>query len=310
MKKFTKGCLITALSMLAIGFIILIIYIIIGGTTLFNFLREEATNHEHFASFFNDAVINLNDGEFHIDFSKKYPVYSGKHENMQVATASEIKNLNIDFGGGMCTLSESSDEYFHIFTKNADEFQYYVEDATLYLKGLNDITFHQNHTDYNEIHLEIPKDLFFEDIDIKLGAGYLNTHAFTASDTISIEVGAGELIADSLTSKSLTLKAGAGNIELNNVFVTDSSISLGLGSIICDGIISGDLEAECGMGELELLLYDSYESHNYNIDCAMGNLTLNKKNFSAIVYSDNIQHDADSTYTLICGMGNMNIQFE
>ena len=309
MKKFAKGCLITALSMLAIGFIILIIYIIIGGTTFFHLLRTEAAKHEHLASFWSNAAIKLNDGEFHIDFSNQHPIYSGEHENMQIANASSIKDLNIDLGGVMCTLSESSDEYFHIITKNADEFQYYIENETLYIKGLNDITFGQHLVDYNEVYLEVPKNFSFEDIDLEVCAGCLNAHTLTASDTISIKVGAGEFIADSLTAQTLSLEAGAGDIEINNADVSDSCIALGMGSIAYNGIISGDLEAECGMGALELFLLDSYDAHNYNVDCTLGEIKINNTNFNTFAHSTNIDHGTDSTYTLTCGMGNINIQF-
>ena len=41
MKKFAKGCLIAALSMLTIGIIILAICTFIGGTTLLSYARNE-----------------------------------------------------------------------------------------------------------------------------------------------------------------------------------------------------------------------------------------------------------------------------
>lgn len=309
MKKFAKGCLITALSMLSIGILILIICIIIGGSSLFSYLRNEVSHRGHISGMFDNTVVTFHNGKSHVDFSDHHPTYSGQHENAQVAKASDIANLNIDFGGGMCVISESSDEYFHIHTENANEFQYYTDGNTLFLKGFDDITSGVHSSDFNKVYLEIPKNFSFKNINIELGAGYLESHALIATDSLSLEVGAGELITDSLAADTLTLEVGAGNAELYNASVNDSEITVGFGNITYHGIITKDLTAECDMGNLELLLQDSYEAHNYNIDCAMGNMTLNGKAFGAFAYSDQIQHSTDSTYSLECGMGNMNILF-
>lgn len=310
MKKFAKGCLITALSMLFIGIIILMVCAIIGGGSLFSYLRNEASHHGHLSGIFDNTVVTFHNGKSHITFSDHHPTHSGTHENKQVATASDISKLDIDFGGGMCVITESPDEYFHIYTEHADEFQYYTDGNTLYLKGFDDITFGVHSRDYNKVNLEIPRDFSFENIDIELGAGYLEAHSLSAFNKLTLEIGAGELITDSLAANTLTLEVGAGNAEIGNACVNDSEITVGFGSITYHGTISKDLTAECGMGNLELFLQDSYEAHNYKIDCAMGNMTLHGKSFGAVAYSDQIQHGADSTYTLECGMGNMNILFQ
>lgn len=309
MKKFAKGCLIAAISMLFTGIIILIICLIIGGSSIFNYLKNNASHHAQISTVFDDAVITFHNREHNLAFSNQHPTHSGKHENMQVATTSDISNLNIDFGGGMCILSESSDEFFHIYTENANEFQYFTEDNTLYLKGFDDVTLGLPSGDYNKVYLEIPKNFTFKNIDIELGAGYLEALSLTASNNIEIEVGAGELITKSLTADTLQMELGAGNVEIDNGSISDSDISVGFGNLTYHGVIRNDLTAECGMGNLELFLNDSYESHNYEVDCGMGNMTLHEKTISAIAYNSDIQHNAASTYTLECGMGNMTVLF-
>lgn len=312
MKKFVKGCLITATSMFFIGIIMLIICIIIGGGSLLHYLKTETLSHNTLSNFFNNHVVTFHNGESHIDFSEHHQTHTGKHENMQVATISEIKNLNIDLGGGTCIISESSDEFFHIYTAhtNANEFQYYKEENTLYLKGFDGLTLGVSMDDHNTLYLDIPKDFSFDNIYIDLGAGYLEAHSLTASKHINLNVGAGELITSTLLADSFTLGLGAGNVEINNGIINNSELSVGFGNMIYHGKINHDLTAECGMGNLELFLNDSYEAHNYKLDCALGNMTLHEKNFSAVAYSDNIQHGTDSNYTLTCGMGNMTIHFE
>lgn len=309
MKKFAKSCLIAAISMLFAGIIILIVCLVIGGGSIFSYLKKNTSHHEEMSNLFSGTAVTFHTGEHSFDFSPHHETHSGKHENMQVATISDISHLDIDFGGGMCVLSESADEYFHIYTEEANEFQYYVDNKTLYLKGFDDIIFGIQSDNFNKIYLEIPKDFCFENINIKLGAAYMEAHSLNVTNDISLEVGAGELLIDLLTADTLQLELGAGNIEINHGDITDSELSVGFGNLTYHGTISKDLSAECGMGNLELFLADSYEAHNYEVDCGMGNMTLHDKTISAIAYSDDVQHNTDSTYTLDCGMGNMTVLF-
>ena len=238
MKKFVKGCLLTAISMFLIGIIIIIICIIIGGGSLLHYLKNETLSHNTLSNLLDDTVVTFHNAETHIDFSKNHQTYSGKHENMQVATISEIANLDIDFGGGTCIISESSDEFFHIYTDNAKEFQYYQENNTLHLKGFDDLVLGTQLNDYNTVYLDIPKNFSFDNIEIDLGAGYLQAHSLTASDNTNLEVGAGELIASVLNADSFTLGLGAGNVEIKNGTVGNSNISVGFVAIILPSITS------------------------------------------------------------------------
>lgn len=304
MKKFAKGCLIAALSMLGIGIIILAVCAFIRGTTPYE------KNNISLSELIKGNLIISHNGETNIDFSNNHPTYSGNHEDFQVASASDVVNLNLEIAGGGCTISESSDEYFHIYSENTQEFQYYIENQTLYLKGFEQIPFDIQPDDYNYIYLEIPKDFVFQNIELELGAGIIEAASLCASEDINMKIGAGEFIADSLSTDMFTAEIGAGNAEIENASVKDSDIQVGLGNLTYSGLISRNLTAECGMGNMELFLNDAYENHNYELECVMGNVTLNQKNFSAVAYTDTIQHDADSTYFLECSMGNMTILFK
>ena len=309
MKKFAKGCLISALSMLSIGFVIVVICIIIGGTSLIGYLKSNTLHQEHLANFFDDTVITFHNGGSSIDFTDEYPIHSGNHHNSQVALSSDIHNLNIELGGGKCIISDSADEYFHISTDNAQDFQYYIENQTLYIKGFDIVSLNIHDTEYNCIHLEIPKHFVFENMEIELGAGCIEADTLSANGTIHMEIGAGEFLADSLTTSNLITELGAGNIEIYNASIQDSHISVGLGNMSLHGIIAKDLTADCGMGNLEFILNDQLENHNYSINCSMGNIMIGSKSYSGLSHSSNIENGSDSDYTLECGMGNLSIEF-
>lgn len=248
--------------------------------------------------------------ETYIDFSHNHPTYSGRYEDMQAASASDIRNLDLDMAGGSCIISESSDEYFHIYAESTKEFQYYAEHETLYIKGFDDITFHTLSVADNYIRLEVPKDFHFDNIELELGAGTIKADSLSAYNHINMEIGAGELTAKSLYADTLSADLGAGNVEIENASIKNSDLAIGLGNMTCSGIITGNLTAECGMGNLSLYLDDNYENHNYKVDLVMGNMTLDQKDFHGFIYTDYIQHGVSSTYTLECGMGNLSILFK
>ena len=310
MKKFAKGCLIAALSMLTIGIIILAVCTFIGGTALFSYAHNEIKTNLNIDDFWGRNIITWHNGETHMDFNDEYPTHSGEYEDFQAALSSNITDINLKIGSGSCIISESSDDYFHIYSKNAEEFQYYTENHTFYVTGFEHASFGVHSDDYNYIYLEIPKDFYFENIDIELGAGIIEADALLATNDINMEIGAGELVADTLFADMLTADIGAGNLEVNKGSVKDSDLVIGLGNMTYSGIITGDLSTECGLGNLDLYLDDNVKNHNYELECSIGNITLNKTDYSGIAHTKSIEHDADSTYMLECDMGNINIDFK
>lgn len=292
MKKFAKSCFIAALSMLCVGSIILIICTFLGSATLYSYAKD---NMPKFNFFDIDGHITIKNGEAQLDFSDDYPTYSNLDGPLQIAS-SEIRNLSLEIAGGKCVISESDDEYFHLTTESEHEYQYYVHEETLYIKAF-------------DLSLQIPRDFLFENIDVELGIGMIDATSFNAYNNIEIEVGAGEFITHSLSSNTLSIEIGAGNAEIQNASTKISDFEIGLGNMSYSGIILDNLTAECSMGNLDLLLTDDYKDHNYHVECALGNITLNNNSFGGFVFSKDIQHEAKSTYFLECGMGNMNILF-
>lgn len=163
MKKFAKGCLIAALSMLTVGVIILAVCTFIGGTKIYAYAHDEIQNNPYVEDFFVDVddffgrdIVSWNLGETHMSFNHNYPTHSGDDQDFQAALASDISNLELEIGAGSCIISESDDAYFHIYSKNANKYQYYAENGTFYVrgfdhdgKGVGDITLDQ--TSYSGI---------------------------------------------------------------------------------------------------------------------------------------------------------------
>ena len=92
--------------------------------------------------------------------------------------------------------------------------------------------------------------------------------------------------------------------------VLNADIDVNMGECIFEGLISGNLDAECHMGNLELNLLGSQSEHNYNIECAAGNIEMDGYSMAALAGERKIDNGADSEYDISCNMGNITVEFE
>lgn len=332
MKKFTKGCLITALVMLIIGFVI------VGVGALFGGLRQldgRVTRIPFLFRVNDDGSVNYgffrdNDG---IDWSRyeDWQRFTGSKDERELSlTADTLQDLYIDVGACNLYIKESENEYVRLaITGDTDKFRYQVEDGSLRIvrkatKGVN-VTYKTA----DKVYLYLPKGTTLDSVDIGLGAGTMDSIALTAGDA-NIEVGAGTLDIDGLTvNDTAVLSVGAGQIRLKElmcdtvsmdigagqlniddaVIMKKSSIDLGMGSVNIGGIISGDLDVDCSMGEVILDMDDAEGDHNYEIDCSMGNVEVGSHSYSGLGSAQRINNGSSSDFNIDCSMGNVTVKF-
>ena len=92
--------------------------------------------------------------------------------------------------------------------------------------------------------------------------------------------------------------------------ILNAEIEVSMGECIYEGLIKGNLEAECDMGNLELKLSGSQSEHNYQIECAAGNIDMKGFSVAGFAAEKNIDNGADSEYDISCNMGNITVEFE
>jgi len=51
------------------------------------------------------------------------------------------------------------------------------------------------------------------------------------------------------------------------------------------------------------------QDHNYEMECAAGNLQAGSHSISGLAGDKSVNNGSDSTYTLECAMGNMKVTF-
>lgn len=319
MRKFAKGCLITALIMIAAGFICVAAAAATGG------LKQTAY-------LIRDGALSIDAGDFDSSFvALQYQERLGAKDGI---TASEIDNLDIDIDGGYLNLYISEDDTFHV---NAAEGRYskvkcYVAGKTLYIS--------QNYTVKHiwrrrspidtQIELYVPKscDLKMVDIDmgagkmdmydltvngnmdVDLGAGDMSIYSLTVSDEMDVDLGAGRIYGEGVSVSDMDMDVGAGEAEFYESSVKDAKFSVAMGRLEYGGTVTGDLDTDCSMGNIVLNLDGSMKDHNYSMECDMGSIELDGRSYSGIINDMEIDNSADSEFSIDCAMGTIEVYFE
>lgn len=322
MKKFMKGCAITALILVVLGFVLAIVGGSVGGTKAVNEVVQSVTDGKIHINLGGDGdgfgiIVNeeewFNIGEnVHFDinsnliFDNAYEVYSGDVERYMVGT--DITKLDIEVGGCEIKLDKSEDNHFYAQGSNTGKFQCYEKNGTLYVKtlGTEDDWSDLNHSC---ICIYVPEGYIFEKIEVELGAGQLCLGEIAATE-VDAEVGAGQILIDYLQADKCKVEVGMGELIVNDMQVTKMDAEVGMGHLMFTGTLIGDVNAECAMGSLDMKLNGSEEDFNYAIESAVGNISIGGSDYSGLAQDKKIRNGADKNMTLECAMGNIQIDFK
>lgn len=241
-----------------------------------------------------------------IHFASGYRIYEGGNHTITVEGTDAAK-VDVSLTGSAITFKTSSDGDFHIQADGIGKLQAYVEDNTFHLKGSKtglNITL-------SDIVLEVPSGVSFEKLVLDIGAGSVDIDSIEV-EKLDVSVGAGSFTANYLDADEARFSVGAGEITVRDGNIRYVKGDVGAGNIAIDAYITGDIDADVALGGLEIVVKGSTEKdHNYNVDCAMGEMQVGSYFWSGVATSDvNIDNDADTTYDLDCAMGSLTVKFE
>lgn len=221
----------------------------------------------------------------------------------------DTPNLDLELGAGDFEIKESDTEDIVVksskkinVSKNGDTIKIHTPEHFAFVS----IGFTEPH---NNVTIEIPKGMKFDDVKMNIGAGELRCENITA-DSLKMELGAGTIVTENYTSKEAVISVGAGEIIVGEGTAEDMDIDVGMGSFIFHGTVNGELDVDCGMGNAQMWLTGSEDDFNYQIDCGMGNVTVGNTSYGGVATDQDFDNDADYDCDLDCGMGNIEIYFE
>lgn len=160
----------------------------------------------------------------------------------------------------------------------------------------------------NNVTIEIPKGMKFEDVKMMIGAGELKCPNIV-SDTLRMELGAGTITVDKYSCDNAIISVGAGEIIVGDGTANEMDIDVGMGNFTLHGAVNGNVDVDCGMGNVQMWLDGSEKDHNYKVDCGMGNVTVGNTSYGGVAADQDIDNGAASDFDLDCGMGNLEIYF-
>lgn len=295
MKRFVKRCRRGLIIALTAGVISITVT---GCSDEINAVRQQLEG----------GVYDINDMSI---FDENAPVIKEEESYVETIDAGGIENLVMDAGGCVVKIENSQDAEYHLVAEHISALQVYAEEDTLYVRGVQNGTFKGTLNTNMEITLQIPQEVSFQTVSISLGAGDFETGMLKA-ENVMIEMGAGRLEVNGIQAQEMVLKLGAGQVVVKEAEIMQSAVlECGAGEMIFEGNISGNLEAECAMGNMEITITGSAEEeHNYELECAAGNLTAGSYQLSTGLGEKTIDNGAFSCYCLKCAMGNMTLTFQ
>lgn len=330
MKKFTKGCLMTALVLLIIGCVISGVCWMLGGYKQLDGIQD--LTGIPFVSFRGEgghwSIGFFDDGsEFGKDWEKEryLRIEDGKTVSY---LASSCKELDVELGACTLYLQESADDQISVSVKgNALRHYYLVDGSTLRIRNAGRTKKIAGTSD--KVYLSIPSGFQFKEADVMIGAGKMEGGALLAEDLsidvgagecnlekisgreISLNLGAGKIRTQMLEAEELTLDGGAGEYKLEGLSVTeDMNLTLGMGNAGIEGEITGNLSVDCGMGSVDMRLAGSEDDHAYDVECNMGNVKVGNKSIGGLSGSREWNSGRESVFEIECSMGNITISFE
>lgn len=226
---------------------------------------------------------------------------------------SGIRKIDVDAVGIQLQVLASPDKDVHVEAVNVDKRLRFkcIQDRD----ELNITTTKKLHTinrikEYATVWLLLPEEQL-EELDLCNEAGEIYVADADALE-FSLNVGAGQAVADSFTAQTADLECGAGQITAT-------------GTILKEG------DVECGIGEIELTLAGKETDYNCDIECGIGEVKIGERSFSGIGVSksglgEDDYEDYDNEYddkeeyhlggtsggkklSVECGIGSVNIKF-
>ena len=343
MKRRLKALFRISMGFMTLGTIMLIVGLLLGGAgelsreikSLVHVVRvgvsetveripmlETITNFNGFT-----LVIDVNKDEVSVEVNEQYETFSGNYSDLFVAQISEVRNMDISVLNGTVKIMPSENDYYGIESFDAEEFQCYVTEDTLYLsafpKKIGKTEPEAEIILYVPQQAEFDKVLLFSSgeeviVDSRLAGNTLNISAICGMNSfeqdvefqdVTITAGIGSFNVERLQCDDLKLEVSSADVELNSLETNAVVANLGMGNLKLSGHIAGDIMLNCGMGHMELNLTDSQTAYNYDISGSAESVQIGTDTLTGLMMERWIDNGAEKKITLSCAMGSVKIDF-
>lgn len=316
MKKFTKGCLMTALILFIIGLILSIVCGLLGG---FRELRKMGVVYgvpfvwdwdddgDWRIGFFQSSGYDGDDLEDIEDIEelrnsmaqvteKKLKEMEGDGEQLAL-TADTLGSLEIDVRDCNVVIWESEDTHVWFSVDgNSNRPHYSIESeggkSRLYIE--NEVQRHLGHWrngPNDTVYLRLPEGCMLEECKVDMGAGYMDS-IFIKAKQVDMNLGAGVVETDGIEGEEIDILVGAGELLADRITAGTADFEIGAGHLsIGELTVSDEADLTVSMGNAEVA---GTISGDLDLECDMGEILMQLTG-----------SEDDHSYDVECGMGNV-----
>ncbi len=325
MKKFTKGCLTTALVLFIIGLILSVVCGLLGGFRELEEMgdiedipfvwrmdsdgdwrigffrspgydREELEDLEELEEI--EDIESVEDARKAVDqtMEKQYKELEGKKEQLPL-TAEMLGSLEIDVDECSVVIWKSEDEHvWYLADGNTNRPYYSIENegGRSELSIENEVEHHLGHWrngPNDTVYLWLPEGCALEECEISMGAGYMDS-IFLKARKMKAELGAGLVTADGFEGEEISILVGAGELLADRIKAGTADFEIGAGHLSVEELtVSGKMDLDVSMGAAEVA---GTIAGDLDVECGMGEIVM------SLTGSED-----DHSYYVECGMGNV-----
>lgn len=238
-----------------------------------------------------------------------------KHASMKTENfseeydASDIKNIHIKNTNGKLRFEEG-DTFKVVGTNVNSDFKCRVNGShTLTIaskaKPMDWLRF-INQMESTEIIVTVPMDYTADKVTIDAGAGTIELNNLV-TEKLYLNCGAGNISGSGLTSGKVKIDGGVGNIDFSDVDFTDMYLDCGVGNVTMNGVLYGKTDINCGVGECDITIQNKVEEYNLDFDPGVGSIYVNGQKRGK---GNAINPSLENSITIDGGVGNVNLRFE
>lgn len=313
MKSFYKNALIISVICIILGLGMTIVGAAKGGIELFK--RMVDTGELSFS--YGDNTIGISDDSIGIISGDDEESYEDDEiYEYDFATAEyNIENLDLSAEATTVWMEYRDVDTFHVTIEKSEiggSHSCEVKDNTLYIESsaeevmdvIGDSTPH-------EITLTIPKGYMFKEAKLSLGAGSIEGERIEAEQILA-DIGAGNMEIETMKAgKNIEVSVGAGNFEVDEMKAEELKIKCDAGRTYAEEVaVNKNVTLTCDAGYVYIEMKERQKSYNYDLECAMGSISIGNKTQGGVVFSDKINNQADRTVKAECNIGAIEIEFD
>ena len=224
-----------------------------------------------------------------LDESKTYQVTSEIHS---LAISISAADFTIEYGDTFGV--ESNLKYLSVSERNG--VLTIVDNKTKGNRNYNNA----------KLTLYIPKDIVFDDVCIETGAAKMTAETLSTA-SLELELGAGDVSIKQLNVTSRAdIEGGAGAITVANGTLNNLQLEMGVGELNMTAALLGNNELDFGIGESNLTVLGSKNDYRIDIEKGLGAVTIDGEKVTDFGTNGNGQH----SLKIEAGIGAVNLNFQ